>query len=198
MVRVGAAVAAAAIVGLIGRRVAGRGPTRLDTLVRRKVRSNNSRAAKVSALAVSLFGYPVVYVPAAVIAAEWLSRRGKRGAGPLAAAALGGWLVHRGIKLVVVRMRPPSQRGDSNAHRAYPSGHTAGTTSVALTGAYVLYREHVLPGAAAGTLGVAIPILMGMSRVFADEHWMTDVVSGWATGAAVAAIAAEAYHHSND
>jgi len=191
--RAGVVVAAAAIVGLLGRRVSGRGPTRLDKRVRRKVRSHDSTATRVAALGVSLFGYPVVYIPTAILIAEQLSRRGKRGGPALAGAALGGWAVHRAIKFAVVRTRPPSQRGDSNARRAFPSGHTTGVTSFAVTGAYILYRQRVLPAPLAGTLAVGIPFLMGMSRVYADEHWITDVVSGWATGAAVAAIAIEAY-----
>ena len=39
---------------------------------------------------------------------------------------------------------------------------------------------------AALALGVALPGLMGASRVLADDHWATDVIGGWLLGGAIA------------
>lgn len=39
---------------------------------------------------------------------------------------------------------------------------------------------------------------MGLSRVYADEHWVTDVLAGMTTGSAVAAIAAEVFERTNE
>ena len=198
LVRAGVVLGASAIVGWLARRVSGHGATPADAVVRRETRSHTSGVTRVTALAVSVFGYPVVYVPAALLLGRWLHGRRARGSRPLAAAALGGWATQRAIKLLVTRRRPPSQAGDSNEQRSFPSGHTTGVTAVAVTAAYVLYQQQLITGPVAGGLAAAPPLLMGLSRVYADEHWATDVLAGMATGSAIAGIAAEAFERTNE
>lgn len=139
LVPAGVVLGASAIVGWLARRVSGHGATPADAFARRETRSHTSGATRVTALAVSLFGYPVVYVPTALLLGRWLRGRRAHGSKPLAAAALGSWAAQRAIKLLVTRRRPPSQ-ADANEQRSFPSGHTTGVTAVAVTSAYVLYR----------------------------------------------------------
>jgi membrane-associated phospholipid phosphatase len=76
---------------------------------------------------------------------------------------------------------------DGEASEAtFPSGHTTGVTAEALSVAFVLSREGLAsPGALAALLGW--PLVVGVTRVYRDRHWATDVIGGWASGAAVAA-----------
>lgn len=58
---------------------------------------------------------------------------------------------------------------------------------MALTGGYLLVRERLVPAELAMPLAVAIALSTGISRTYADAHWTTDVIGGWALGAAAAA-----------
>lgn len=100
-------------------------------------------------------------------------------------AAWAGWLVHRGIKLVFVRERP-HRRGQRRRVDSYPSGHTTGTTALAVTAAQVLARQGLVSPRRAALIGVGAPLLMGVYRVIDDEHWATDVIGGWLLGASIA------------
>ena len=81
-------------------------------------------------------------------------------------------------------------RGRSNEFEAFPSGHTTAATAIALTTAYVLARQRTVEPLEALGFGVSVPLIIGLCRVAADEHWTTDVIGGWIGGAAVAAGAA--------
>jgi undecaprenyl-diphosphatase len=56
----------------------------------------------------------------------------------------------------------------------------------------VLIRE----GASAGVvvpLAVALPIASGLTKLYLDKHWLTDVLGGYLLGATIAASAAAGY-----
>jgi membrane-associated phospholipid phosphatase len=76
---------------------------------------------------------------------------------------------------------------------AFPSGHATLAAAVCGTLAYVLWRERLLPGAAAIGAGIALPVVVGISRVYLDVHWATDVAGGWLAGLIIACVAASAY-----
>jgi membrane protein DedA with SNARE-associated domain/membrane-associated phospholipid phosphatase len=101
-------------------------------------------------------------------------------------------LVH-GIKTWTDRPRPPdplvSARGSS-----FPSGHAAYSTlyawlaiTLALRLVPSLTRRSLLIAA-----GIAIAVLIGLTRVYLRVHWLSDVSAGWALGlscfSAVAAV----------
>ncbi|MGZ4590853.1 MAG: phosphatase PAP2 family protein [Actinomycetes bacterium] len=110
---------------------------------------------------------------------------------PCAAAAL-AFAASSMIKHAVGRARPPAVDWAGPAHgAAFPSGHatsaTAGYLTLAILVAGLLpaarYRAAVL------AVGIGLPLLIGASRVVLAVHWPTDVLAGWALGAAVAAAA---------
>jgi membrane-associated phospholipid phosphatase len=69
---------------------------------------------------------------------------------------------------------------------SFPSGHTSESTAVAIVIGYVLRREGV--AARLGlVIAVAVPILVGLSRIVLDMHWASDVIGGWLIGSAYAA-----------
>jgi membrane-associated phospholipid phosphatase len=58
-------------------------------------------------------------------------------------------------------------------------------TALAVAVAHTLEREQILTGRQARALVLGLPILIGLNRVYVREHWLTDVLGGWALGAAV-------------
>jgi undecaprenyl-diphosphatase len=134
-------------------------------------------------------GLPGGYITIAYLASRGLRRRGRHGGGEIVASAWLGWLVHRAVKLVLVRERPP-EPGRKRRFDSYPSGHTTGATALALTMARVLRRERVISAPQAIAIACGAPRVMGVYRVIADDHWATDVVGGWVLGGAIAVTVA--------
>lgn len=90
------------------------------------------------------------------------------------------------IKDIVDRPRPPeSLVGTAGA--AYPSGHAAHSVLYAWIALTIAIR--LRPGMSRASLlvfaGLAITVLVGLSRVYLGAHFLSDVNGGWAYGAAV-------------
>jgi undecaprenyl-diphosphatase len=73
---------------------------------------------------------------------------------------------------------------------SFPSGHAAhavifGWLALTLT---VRLRPGMAGGSALLVVGIALAVLVGLSRVYLRAHYMSDVSAGWALG--VAAFAA--------
>jgi membrane-associated phospholipid phosphatase len=184
------AVMAAIGLGVLSTKMAGAPPTALDSRIRRRVmRSTTPRSRRIIHL-LTCPGHPAVYFPLTALLVIDLRRRGLSGGGALTVAAIGGWAMHRGIKLFVHRRRPRTMRGRSNEFEAFPSGHTTASTAIAITAAYILEQHGILSRSDALALAILPPAAIGIGRVLADHHWATDVIGGWIGGIGVAAIAA--------
>jgi membrane-associated phospholipid phosphatase len=142
---------------------------------------------RMAAHATSVLSYPVFYLPLAVFIARRLRAQGVETAAAVPRSALLAWLTYHALKTVTHRQRPPSQQGDANDDRSYPSGHATAAAAIAWSTACLMLRQDrsrwadVLPAA------TAIPFSVGASRIILGKHWPTDVLGGFATGAAVAA-----------
>jgi undecaprenyl-diphosphatase len=69
---------------------------------------------------------------------------------------------------------------------SFPSGHAAYAVAyVAVTVAVVRVLPHFLYRAAAVVVSVVIAGLVGLSRVYLQVHYFSDVLAGWALGAAI-------------
>lgn len=171
----------------LARRAAVPRPTALDRAARR-VAMRHRPALLTAALApLDPLGYPGGYIPIAHLCARWLRRRGVPHHRALVVAAWAGWIAHRLAKLVYERERPPrGVRVKGPKLDSFPSGHTTGATTFALTAARILAENGILSREQALMLGLGAPLVMGASRVYADVHWATDVAGGWLLGAAVA------------
>ena len=185
----GALIAAAGLT-VLAFRFADAPPTVLDSRVRRRIREATGPRGRRIARLVSIPGYPAFYFPATALLIGWLRRRGATGSQALAIASIGGWATHRIVKLAIRRRRPRTMRGRGNEYEAFPSGHTTASTAIALTAAAVLLRQRLISREAALACAVLVPTTVGASRVFADEHWTSDVIGGWIGGAGIAALAA--------
>ena len=118
-----------------------------------------------------------------VVLAGWVLSRRRAGPGwPtfLIGAYAGTQILFWGMKLVVNRPRPPlSIHLTTVGSASYPSGHTAVATAVAAALVLAatrarrpLVRRSLLP------MLVALPLVVGLSRVALGVHWLTDVVGG--------------------
>lgn len=181
------AAAAAGGFALLASVLAGEPPSTVDRWVRRRSRAPVLRRASKVMAPLFLAGLPGGYITIAYVLAHALRRRRRPGGPAIVTAAWAGWLVHRGAKLVLVRERP-RKRGARRRTDSYPSGHTTGTTALAVTVARILAREGLVSRPRALALGLGAPVVMGIYRVLDDEHWATDVLGGWLLGSSIALV----------
>ena len=187
---------AAGLFGFIARKVE-RGETeRLDRETHEAVKSHQFTALDVAAKPVTLTSIPILVVSATAALVWRLHQEGRNNASvaiafaPVAAAAVG-----QSFTMFFKQRNPPdvvAPPGAEATEASFPSGHTTGITAEALSIAYVLQREGLAsPPVLAGLLGW--PLLVGVTRIYRDRHWISDVLAGWVAGTAVAAVSAILY-----
>ena len=122
----------------------------------------------------------------AVIGYLLLSEK-RRAAAVLALAIAGGLVISLALKDVFERPRPDLVPHGSVVYTAsFPSGHSMMAATVYLTMAALLARVHRRKRIKAYVLLVALTatFMVGISRIYLGVHWPTDVLAGWAAGAA--------------
>ena len=120
----------------------------------------------------------------ASIAALMMFLRGRRpGAAWFTLTVLGGRLIVEGIKLAVHRARPSFDPHPVLTHSlSFPSAHAA--NSMIVFPALVLFLTSPQRRAPGLVAAVVASLLVGASRPLLGVHWPSDVVAGWAIGAA--------------
>lgn len=88
-------------------------------------------------------------------------------------------------------LRPPFGEETSASH-SFPSGHASGTAAIAVFMTYIAVRQRVHPWLFASGAAV-LTLFVGVSRIYLDKHWASDVVGGWVVGAAFGAGFAALY-----
>ena len=108
----------------------------------------------------------------------------------VALSIVGAEIAVESFKAVFDRSRPDAPLAEfSVTGLSFPSGHSSMSAVVFLTlGALIAYG-HVHPLQRWYIMGVAVTatVLVGLSRAALGVHWATDVLGGWAFGAAWAA-----------
>lgn len=163
------------------------------------LRFDESLAAAVRALpipvafweACTFLGGDVLIPVGTVLVLATLASRRYRLAVILAVALIGASLLTETVKVIVARPRPPDPLVVADGY-SFPSGHTLDST--------VTYGLLALAAWRAGlgrsirrlavAAGLAIPFLVGLSRIALGVHWPSDVLAGWLAGTALVAAAA--------
>lgn len=95
------------------------------------------------------------------------------------------------LKDAVDRPRPPEPLA-SSAGSSFPSGHAAHSVIYLWLAVTIVLR--LRPGMARATAvvvaGIAMTALVGLSRVYLEVHYLSDVNAGWALGAAAFSLSA--------
>ena len=95
------------------------------------------------------------------------------------------------IKDAVDRPRPPDALV-STAGSSFPSGHAAHSVFYLWLAVTIVLRLRpgMARGAAVVVAGIALTALVGLSRVYLNVHYLSDVSAGWALGAAAFSLCA--------
>jgi membrane protein DedA with SNARE-associated domain/membrane-associated phospholipid phosphatase len=144
-------------------------------------------AKVVTALGSSAFCWPLAAIAGAILAA-------RRRWAELGVLVAGMAIVIAGVhelKDAVDRPRPGNGLVEVSGS-SFPSAHAAYSTFYVWLAVTIVMRLRV--GMARGALvvaaGIAVTALVGLSRVYLDVHYMSDVNAGWALGAAAFSLCA--------
>lgn len=143
----------------------------------------------MSAIAITQAGSAFGTVGGGLGVAAWLVKRRERALGALLAATVGvERLVIDGLKLIIDRTRPSFDLHPVATHSSsFPSGHAGNSMAVFLAIALIAVpRRHRVP---AVLIAIFFSMLIGTTRPYLGVHWPSDVVGGWALGAAIAIVA---------
>ncbi|HEY1953268.1 MAG TPA: phosphatase PAP2 family protein [Gemmatimonadaceae bacterium] len=180
----------------VGEDVAEHSTTAFDNTARSWFISHQNPIVYKIAYVLTWAGSPTVMVAIALLAGLWFyKRRGRSKAGVLVAAPAIGGLVSGVVKLLYGRARPPGAALFNEKTFSFPSGHAATSAAVVVTLCYVLARERMISWPVAIVVGALVPLVVGLTRLYLDVHWTTDVVGGWGVGLFVAALSAALYEY---
>jgi undecaprenyl-diphosphatase len=138
----------------------------------------------------ALGGVAVLTLLTLAVLGYLLLRRKPKAAGFVAASIFGAALAGALLKSVFDRARPDLALHLSLAQSSsFPSGHSMLSAAVYFTLAALLARleENVMLKAYLLLCAAVLAFFVGLSRVYVGVHWPTDVLAGWAAGAAWAA-----------
>ncbi|WP_091321941.1 phosphatase PAP2 family protein [Geodermatophilus ruber] len=88
------------------------------------------------------------------------------------------------LKEVVGRVRPAFENGGATYESlSYPSGHASGIATL-VTVVLILVWPRLTAVRRRGALvaGIALVVLVGLTRIWLGAHFLSDVVGGWALG----------------
>ena len=138
---------------------------------------------------VTAFGYwGVVFLLAGTASVTmWLYRRTRYVPG-LWFGLIGNQTTVSWLKTLFDRPRPEFAIYRENS-AAFPSGHSAASVVVFGFLTYVLIRERIGRRIVTGVMGLLLVFLVGLSRLYLLEHYLSDVLSGYLVGAVWLALA---------
>jgi len=144
----------------------------------------NSATAGVMKAITQLGGSPVLAALMIVVGAiDWSRRRDATSLWFLLTVGVGVSLVNNGLKLLIMRDRPPVDHLVDAAGSSFPSGHSSAAAACWMAIALIAGRwlpPRVRPWLALVAVGIACTV--AASRTLLGVHWLTDVVAGLAVG----------------
>ncbi len=190
------AIGAIALVGVakVGEDVFAHESTSVDGFVQRWMLSHQHAALDAAFIFVTTVGDVVPMCVLALVGAGYLWRRGHRrvSAGVMLTPAVAITLFSVS-KQLFARPRPLGLGGRVPSSFSFPSGHATAAAAVCCTLAYVFWREGFVRGRRALAFAIVAPLLIGISRLYLNVHWATDVLGGWSAGLLIAVLSATLY-----
>ncbi len=154
--------------------------------------ANDIRAGWLDDLAevVTFFGAGVFVIPLAALLGVWLGVKGRWTELVILAIGLLTTIVSVDlIKDATDRPRPPGGLVDTHGS-AFPSAHAAYSTIYTWIAVTIAFRidPDITRRALVITAGIVATALIGLTRVYLNVHWMSDVSAGWGLGASSFAL----------
>jgi undecaprenyl-diphosphatase len=147
---------------------------------------------QVGARDITSLGSPAVLTLITLAAAAYLLlKRRMASTLLLAGAVIGGAIMSNTLKYLIARPRPDFVAEVAQIHSySFPSGHSLLSAVVFLTVGALLARLERRTALKVFVLGLAfaLTLLVGLTRIYLGVHWPTDVLAGWAAGAAWAIL----------
>ena len=129
-----------------------------------------------------------------LLAFDWFRRHNLRVIAFLVVVVVGDSLITRFVKGLMDRARPAFNPIAETLGPSFPSGHSSLAAAFFAGAALLLSRERSKRATAViGGVGVGLAVAVGISRVFLDVHWASDVIAGLALGWAWFAFCAIAF-----
>lgn len=113
---------------------------------------------------------------------------------PVACTAITSTIVNKVIKNIVERPRPEIRLVEASGF-SFPSGHAMNNMAIYLMLAFCIMpfcKTKLQKGITLGVL-LVFPIMMGISRIYFNVHYFSDVVCGWCIGAILAICFSEIF-----
>lgn len=146
--------------------------------------------------AVSFLGKPIFFVVVCVPVGIWLLRRGRtRLVIYLATTSILGGVVDTWVKLAVSRDRPSFEEPVATAFgKSFPSGH-AMTSTITYGALLLIFLPLIPPKRRPWAIGATVLLVLaiGFTRLALGVHYISDVVGGFALGAAWLALSTAAF-----
>ncbi len=162
-----------------------RGFARWDQSVADWGPAHASSAAASAMKAITQLGGTYVLIAIMVVAGaiDWYRQRRATALGFVLTVGVGVSLINNGLKMLVMRDRPPVEHLVGSAGSSFPSGHSAAAAACWMAIALVVGRwlpRPIRPWLSVAAVGVAC--LVATSRALLGVHWLTDVVAGLVVG----------------
>lgn len=169
-----------------------------DQSVLRSINSYSSNGLDTFFLIVTEFGGVIAVTIASIALFSYLLYKRKRYGALLVAAGVGGAaLINYLAKVTFERARPDLwQQLITETSFSFPSGHSAGSSALAVCIIALLWRtKWRVPALIIAPLYI---VLIGFSRMYLGVHYLTDVIAGWIVGITwVLVVASILYARSN-
>jgi len=159
-------------------------PIYFDILIKSWFDNISSAGMDIFFKLISEFGSPWAYIFIGLLAFVYLWYKGQLRTGiVLNAGLIASWITMKYLKLIINRDRPPGEHLVIATGQSFPSGHAM--LSLAFYGfiAYLLLQNLPEKAGKIWTILLAVLVLLiGMSRIYLNVHYASDVLAGFILG----------------